>query len=263
MISLNYSSSFYLIFFVFAHFYFFYYFSLIVKDVHVLWLDNYSKNYKQNMYTVRNETGYKDCQWSAEGVSPYTKQPKESENGLPQISLKLPKGDVLCGCPSLEEFDHWFEEVRSKFFFWVDGPSTSNIFNDVEVTILKISSIPISFTKSLKQLKNELGNDDEAKTAFKDQFEKVTLMDSFYPLRLLKLNIGSNVGVVRWLSRLQHRMLHGEYKDKYVVLKVDCNIYLHVLDVSLYEFSVLRLIFLSFVFFDVCFTGNLFCRWSS
>ena len=202
------------------------YFSSIINGVHVLWLDNYSKNYKQNIYTVRNEVGYKECQWSAEGISPYTKQ------NIVRVNLNLPVGEVLCGCPSVDEYDHWFEVVKKHFFFWVDGSSSANLFDSVDVNKLKISSVPISFTKSLKALKSEIGDEELAKTAFNDQFEKVTLMDSFYSYRLLRNNIGKNVGVVRWLSKLQHRMLHGEYKNKYVVLKADCNIFLRVLAVS-------------------------------
>ena len=128
-----------------------------------------------------DKSGVKDSNWSAEGVSPIT---KDYEN----LTLVIPEGG-LDGCPSTEQFFEQFEIVSEFLSFYVDDQSP-DIFDSVDVTKLNITSVPISFTKSLRQLKEEIDDEEEAKMVYQEQFDKITYMESFIPKSLLKNNIG-------------------------------------------------------------------------
>jgi hypothetical protein len=56
-------------------------------------------------------------------------------------------------------------------------------------------------------------------------------MDSFFTKCLVRLDSGTNIDLLRWMSRVNHS-LQNEYDDRYYPLKVDCNIFMRILHVS-------------------------------
>jgi len=210
---------------------------------HVLWIDNYSKFYTVNVHSARNEKGYKDCLWAAEGVSPcHQPQVLDDENEEQAAVVRRPFSFKLTpGPPAQPNYGTPLWDVLVKMMYKVGNnicaavdPSNDyqGIFDDCEINQLNISSIPISYTLSLSALVEKYNGDkDKAEEAYAEQFNKISYMEGYVPKCLVKFNIGSNVGLIRWLSRLQSRMLFGEYKGGYCAVKSDCNIFLRMISV--------------------------------
>jgi hypothetical protein len=171
----------------------------------------------------------KYCLWSAEGLSPYT------FSDVP-VSLHLlrqpgPAGvRIVPGLPHKDDFIVYLTRIRHYMLHSIDrqGPS---LLHTTDLFIKQIGTVPLTFKKPYAHFFSQTGgNVQVAKRLYADQFDAVSLMDGFVTKGLVRLNSGSNPDLLRWLSRINTR-LTTEYDDRYMPMKVDCNIFVRLLHV--------------------------------
>ena len=201
----------------------------MMKKPHVLWFDNFAKYYKTNVHLVRNETGMKYCLWSAEGISPYTCASVPVDMSM--YGERNDHDELVHGMPSIDDFKKYMHSVRKHLIQVIDteGPS---LFSTSVVTKRGVASVPPTFKKSKNHFLQLTNNNEALATRmYREQFNQLSYMEGFYPKNLVRLNSGANADLLKWLSRIHNRM-STEYTQKYLPLKVDCNIFNRILKVT-------------------------------
>jgi hypothetical protein len=191
---------------------------------HVLWFDNYAKQYVSNVYLVRNPDGMNKALWSAEGLAFIP-----NDANCPSLGVAFDRqGDKLNAMPAADEWPRYFAVLREKLIEFVDN-QTHLLYNNelTEVGKQKIGSVPLTFKRSREWFVEQLGEGEDLSLAgerYANQFNGYNQMDGFSPRNLVPLNAGSNDDSLRWLSRIKARIA-GSYRNRYLPLMIDVNIY--------------------------------------
>jgi hypothetical protein len=179
----------------------------------VLWYDNFSKHRSHSVPTIYKST-FSECLWTGVTVNEYTGP--QVDMGLKHNdddnSLVHAMPDDLFQCKTIVQQNIEIEYGK--------GPS---FFDDSMVAQYEVNNIPLKI--DVKRFPEMAGVMDSPKnsTAY------------IHPMKLIKKNIGSNVGLISILHDIQSENNMdsniGTGPDKYIVLNLDENIYWRVLKV--------------------------------
>ena len=191
--------------------------SALFKTIHAIWLDNFSKvisNYQPSF--VRD--AWSNCLWT--GCALIKFEPRDGVTIDIGIRRNDDDGEVIPAMPK-----NIFNTLRAcveRFEKTIRGPK--QIFRKALCTKLAVNSNPI---------KPFVGDTDPDTQAYLDRHEDG--LTNFYPDKLMKTNIGSNLGLLKVLrDYCEVRMLHVDnMQTEYHFLNCDVNIYARTLRVSM------------------------------
>ena len=166
----------------------------------VIWLDNFSKIYASGFQTA-DSGARRDCLWSGIGMRLF-------QGNNVDIAIR----DGVDAMPD-ELFSENLVSSLEQTMQTVDADSWS-LFNDSWVNIYDVRNVP---------LKPDV---DQVAPQYVDALnESRDGMQSFYPLKIVPHNIGSNSGLVKIVAGVWEQHTNGPNMFNYQYVNTDCNIF--------------------------------------
>lgn len=201
----------------------------VLEGLYALWVDNFSKIVSHRSSTLLREA-WSDCLWTGAAVVKF-----EPRDGL-IISALLQyddEGALIHAMPDniLEHLDTCAARFNAVLF----GGKTK-LLKTALCTLYNVNTNPI---------KPYFGEQNVDVQAYLDRHDDG--LGNLYPDKLMKVNIGSNVGLLTVLRDFcKERLLHVHgMQTKYHILNCDVNIYTRTLRVRFFSHTSMRFIFFS------------------
>ena len=189
----------------------------VLKNPHVLWVDNFSKVFRKSIPTSSDGT-YNSCLWT--GYAAFV----AADTRVQMTLMHSPSGQTIPGMPQDICSPSCVRQVKAGIEYVFTG--IRNHYDRSLVLEYDVRNIPPKI-------------DTKRHIHMKDVVEhKKNSTHNVHPLKLFKRNIGSNDGLVAVLADVckTYGMVDGSCSE-YVILNVDENIYWRVLKVNVIHTS--------------------------
>jgi hypothetical protein len=178
-----------------------------IDGVHVVWIDNFSKMYRKQMASIERSV-LADALWTGVAARKFT---------LDGVSTNVmhARGFVVPAMPDdiLRDLNEMFQLMT---LFTTEEGNMPMLFDQSLMTRWGVNTVPVTPMR-----------DKLPPQVLASMLRTPGRLDSFYPKGLIKVNVGSNIGLCRVMLEVLQSYGHDQETPplKYLTMTVDCNIF--------------------------------------